>query len=54
MDKNITQNRQLEERESSILKALVYEYIISGKPVGSRSFVLKYSFSCCRVHTYSL
>ena len=39
------QYRQLDERESSVLKALVYEHIISGKPIGSRSFVLKYSFS---------
>ncbi len=37
--------RPLNERESSILGALVYEYITSGKPVGSRSFVQKYSFS---------
>ena len=38
-------NRPLDERESSILRALVYEYIYTGKPVGSRSFVQKYSFS---------
>ncbi len=37
--------RKLDEREAAILKALVYEYIITGKPVGSRSFVQKYSFS---------
>jgi heat-inducible transcriptional repressor len=37
--------RPLNERESAILGALVYEYITSGKPVGSRSFVQKYSFS---------
>jgi heat-inducible transcriptional repressor len=36
---------QLDERESAVLKALVYEYIVTGKPVGSRSFVQKYSFS---------
>jgi len=45
MEKDNTQNRQLDERESSVLKALVYEHIISGKPIGSRSFVIKYSFS---------
>lgn len=37
--------RQLTERESEVLKAIVSEYIISGKPVGSRSFVQKYSFN---------
>lgn len=37
--------RSLDERESAVLRALVYEYILSGKPVGSRTFVLKYSFS---------
>ncbi|MBN2038435.1 MAG: heat-inducible transcription repressor HrcA [Spirochaetes bacterium] len=42
---NNTQNKHLSERESSVLKALVYEYIVSGKPIGSRSFVIKYSFS---------
>jgi heat-inducible transcriptional repressor len=41
MIKNIT----MDERESSVLIALVYEYILTGKPVGSRSFVQKYSFS---------
>jgi len=35
----------LNEREAAVLRALVYEYIISGKPVGSRSFVQKYSFT---------
>ena len=45
MSKDNTQNRPLDSRESSVLKALVYEYISSGKPIGSRSFVLKYSFS---------
>lgn len=37
--------RLLDERESSVLRALVYEYISTGRPVGSRSFVQKYSFS---------
>ncbi|HOO71104.1 MAG TPA: heat-inducible transcriptional repressor HrcA [Spirochaetota bacterium] len=37
--------RPLEEREESVLGALVYEFINTGKPVGSRSFVQKYSFS---------
>ncbi|MCU0848105.1 MAG: heat-inducible transcriptional repressor HrcA [Spirochaetes bacterium] len=35
----------LPERESSILTAIVHDYIITGKPVGSRSFVQKYSLS---------
>ncbi len=39
------QNRVLSERESSILTAIVYEYISTAKPVGSRSFVQKYSLS---------
>lgn len=38
-------DRPLGERESAILNAIVYEYILTGKPVGSRSFVQKYSFS---------
>jgi len=38
-------NRILDEREYSILRALVHEYIVTGKPVGSRSFVQKYSFA---------
>lgn len=38
-------DRPLCEREASVLRALVYEYIVSGKPIGSRSFVIKYSFS---------
>jgi heat-inducible transcriptional repressor len=38
-------DRPLEERESSILQAIVYEYITAGKPVGSRSFVHKYSLA---------
>jgi heat-inducible transcriptional repressor len=45
MDKDNMQNRSLDERESSVLKSIVYEYISSGKPIGSRSFVIKYSFS---------
>lgn len=39
------QDRPLTERESEVLRALVHEYITSGKPVGSRTFVQKYSFS---------
>ncbi len=39
------QDRILDERESSILSGIVYEYITTGKPVGSRSFVQKYSLS---------
>jgi heat-inducible transcriptional repressor len=38
-------SRKLDEREQSVLRALVDEYISTGKPVGSRSFVQKYSFS---------
>jgi len=41
----LKKERQLDERESSILNAIVYEYILTGKPVGSRSFVQKYSLS---------
>ncbi|PKL38144.1 MAG: heat-inducible transcription repressor HrcA [Spirochaetae bacterium HGW-Spirochaetae-1] len=41
----LNNDRMLDERESAILRALVYEYILTGKPVGSRSFVQKYSFS---------
>ena len=37
--------KQLNDREAQVLKAIVYEYIATGKPVGSRSFVQKYSFS---------
>lgn len=40
-----TNIRALDEREASVLTALVYEFIASGKPVGSRTFVQKYSFS---------
>ncbi len=38
-------DRPLNDRESAVLGAIVYEYITSGKPVGSRSFVQKYSFT---------
>ena len=37
--------RVLSDREAAVLRALVYEYISTGKPVGSRTFVQKYSFS---------
>jgi len=37
--------RPLTDRESAVLNAIIYEYIVTGKPVGSRSFVQKYSFS---------
>ncbi len=37
--------KQLNEREAAVLQALVHEYITTGKPVGSRSFVQKYSFT---------
>ncbi len=45
MSRGITKERVLEEREASILQAIVYEYITKGKPVGSRSFVHKYSLA---------
>ncbi len=45
MSQNFINERPLEEREESVLGALVYEFITTGKPVGSRSFVQKYSFS---------
>ena len=45
MKKKLQEDRLLDERESAILNAIVYEYILTGKPVGSRSFVQKYSFS---------
>ena len=45
MKKGQHADRPLDERESAILNAIVYEYILTGKPVGSRSFVQKYSFS---------
>jgi len=32
-------------KEAQILKSIIYDYIITGKPVGSRSFVQKYAFS---------
>lgn len=38
-------DRQLHEREAAVLRAIVFEYITKGKPIGSRSFVQKYSFS---------
>ena len=38
-------DKQLNEREAAVLQALVHEYITTGKPVGSRSFVQKYSFT---------
>ncbi len=44
MNREIT-DRKLDERESAVLSAIVYEYISSGRAVGSRSFVQKYSFS---------
>ncbi|MBP9022929.1 MAG: hypothetical protein KBH06_06985, partial [Spirochaetes bacterium] len=37
--------RAVTERESEVLKSIVQEYIATGRPVGSRSFVQKYSFS---------
>lgn len=45
MGSETIKERPLNEREADILRAIVYEYITSGKPVGSRSFVQKYSFS---------
>ncbi len=45
MSQGTIKERALEERESSILQAIVYEYITKGKPVGSRSFVHKYSLA---------
>ncbi|MBN2159769.1 MAG: heat-inducible transcription repressor HrcA [Spirochaetes bacterium] len=44
-DKVITKDRPLDEREASILQAIIYEYITTGKNVGSRSFVHKYSLA---------
>lgn len=38
-------HRNLTDREAAVLQALVFEYISTGKPVGSRTFVQKYSFS---------
>ncbi len=37
--------RNLTDRESAVLCALVFEFITTGKAVGSRSFVQKYSFN---------
>lgn len=45
MTRDTPKERPLDERESSILQAIVYDYITTGKPVGSRSFVQKYSLS---------
>ncbi|TFH42943.1 MAG: heat-inducible transcription repressor HrcA [Chrysiogenales bacterium] len=45
MAREIINTRPLDERETSILQAVVYEHISTGRPVGSRSFVQKYSFS---------
>src|SRR5208283_1212990 len=45
MVQEIVKDRSLGEREASILQAIAYEYITTGKPVGSRSFVQKYSLS---------
>ena len=39
------QNKNLDDREFEVLQTIVYEYIVTSKPVGSRSFVKKYSFS---------
>jgi heat-inducible transcriptional repressor len=43
LDRN--EERLLDERESAVLRTIVHDYILTGKPVGSRSFVQKYSFS---------
>ncbi len=45
MPRDVKMNRPLNEREAAVLSAIVYEYIETKKPVGSRSFVQKYSFS---------
>lgn len=45
MAQEIKKDRPLDDREASILQAIVYEYITTGKAVGSRSFVQKYSLS---------
>jgi len=37
--------QNLSERESAVLGAVVFEFITTGRPVGSRSFVQKYSFN---------
>ncbi len=45
MAQSTTADKPLNEREAAVLRALVYEHITTGKPVGSRSFVQKYSFA---------
>lgn len=45
MTRGAGKERSLDEREASILQAIVYEYITRGKPVGSRSFVHRYSLA---------
>ncbi len=45
MAQSTATDKPLDEREAAVLRALVYEHITTGKPVGSRSFVQKYSFA---------
>ncbi len=45
MEHNEFQTQNLSERESAVLGAVVFEFITTGRPVGSRSFVQKYSFN---------
>ncbi len=45
MTRENIKERPLEEREASLLQAIVHDYITTGKPVGSRSFVQKYSLA---------
>ncbi|MCP4133299.1 MAG: heat-inducible transcription repressor HrcA [bacterium] len=45
MTNKAANERPLDEREAAILRAIAHEYIVTAKPVGSRSFVQKYSFS---------
>jgi heat-inducible transcriptional repressor len=45
MPRDSIKERPLDEREASILQAIIHEYISTGKPVGSRSFVQKYSLA---------
>lgn len=45
MERNDIQQQNLSERESAVLGAVVFEFITTGRPVGSRSFVQKYSFN---------
>jgi len=45
MKRDTITERPLDDREAAILNAIVYEYILTDKAVGSRSFVQKYSFS---------